>query len=310
MLPIPVIVVNGFLESGKTFFINEGLLVDAFALESRTLILACEEGEEKFDTDLLEKNNIKVHFLESEEEFNEENLKRIVDLYNPNLIIIEMNGMWDLKNLRMPDFFGVEEQATVIDSNTFNMYFTNMRERFVDMIKYSTLIVINRCADEKNAAAIKRSLKLINQVAGYILLDNDNNEMHPADDLPFDVKAETIIIPDDAYGIWYIDTFDSPDRYRGKNVEFNAMIIYSHKLPARSFVAGRVAMTCCEADKRFIGHLCKARVNPTLKDKSWARIKAKIHYARPDDYSPEQAVLEIIEINQIKEIENPEISLM
>ena len=39
-------------------------------------------------------------------------------------------------------------------------------------------------------------------------------------DLPFDVNAEVIEIPPEAYGIWYIDAMDKPDRYRGKTVSY------------------------------------------------------------------------------------------
>lgn len=308
MKQIPVIMVNGFLESGKTFFINEGLLIDAFKLESKTLILVCEEGEEEYDYNLLEKNKIKIYTLESQEEFNEENLFSIVTSYKPNLVIIEMNGMWDLKNLKMPSFFNIEEQVTVIDSNNFATYYTNMREKFVDMIKYSSLVVINRCIDGKNAATIKRNLRLINQMAGYILLDINNNEMHPEEDLPYSIEDEVIKIPDDAYGIFYIDTFDSPKRYQGKVIEFNAMVVYSYKLPARCFVAGRIALTCCEEDKQLIGHLCKINSDLTLKDRSWARIKAQVQYVYNDTYQEERAVLKVMEINQIKEIKNPILS--
>lgn len=307
-MQIPVVIVNGFLESGKTFFVNEGLLVNAFSLESKTLILLCEQGEEEYDENLLNKNNIRVCNIESEEDFNEKNLLSIVNTYKPNLIIIEMNGMWDLKNLRMPSFFNVEEQVTVIDSLNFATYFANMREKFVEMLRCSSLIVINRCVNEKTASQIKRSLRLINQNAAYVLLDKQNNEMHPVDDLPFKVDEDIIKIPDDAYGIWYIDTYDSPSRYRGKIVEFNAMVCYSHKLPPKSFVAGRIAMTCCEQDKQLIGHLCKVNTNLTLKDRSWARIKGEVFYVKDKDFEEEQAVLKVLEINQIKEINNPVLS--
>ena len=42
---IPVYMIAGFLDSGKTNFIN-GILADGFAIEDRTLLLCCEEGEE------------------------------------------------------------------------------------------------------------------------------------------------------------------------------------------------------------------------------------------------------------------------
>ena len=43
-MDIPVYLIAGFLDAGKTEFIN-GILRDGFAAEDRTLLLCCEEGE-------------------------------------------------------------------------------------------------------------------------------------------------------------------------------------------------------------------------------------------------------------------------
>ena len=48
----PVYLIAGFLDSGKTSFIN-GILSDGFAMEDRTMLLCCEEGEEAYDKKLL-----------------------------------------------------------------------------------------------------------------------------------------------------------------------------------------------------------------------------------------------------------------
>ena len=48
----PVYLIAGFLDSGKTSFIN-GILSDGFALEDRTLLLQCEEGEVEYDPKVL-----------------------------------------------------------------------------------------------------------------------------------------------------------------------------------------------------------------------------------------------------------------
>ena len=45
---IPVYVMAGFLDAGKTQFIN-GALEDGLAATDRTLLLCCEEGEEEYD---------------------------------------------------------------------------------------------------------------------------------------------------------------------------------------------------------------------------------------------------------------------
>lgn len=48
MADIPVYLVAGFLDAGKTNFIN-GILEDGFARQDPTLLLCCEEGEEEYE---------------------------------------------------------------------------------------------------------------------------------------------------------------------------------------------------------------------------------------------------------------------
>ena len=51
-MDIPVYLIAGFLDAGKTSFIN-GILQDGFAAEDRTLLLRCEEGETDYDPHVL-----------------------------------------------------------------------------------------------------------------------------------------------------------------------------------------------------------------------------------------------------------------
>ena len=48
-MPIPVYAFSGFLEAGKTKFIQETLEDERFNSGERTLVLICEEGEEEYD---------------------------------------------------------------------------------------------------------------------------------------------------------------------------------------------------------------------------------------------------------------------
>ena len=48
MMQIPVYAFTGFLDSGKTKFIQETLEDERFNAGERTLLLVCEEGEEEY----------------------------------------------------------------------------------------------------------------------------------------------------------------------------------------------------------------------------------------------------------------------
>ena len=64
-MDIPVYLVAGFLDAGKTNFIN-GILEDGFAREDKTLLLCCEEGEEEYEKKALA--NVTVVTVDDEDE--------------------------------------------------------------------------------------------------------------------------------------------------------------------------------------------------------------------------------------------------
>ena len=63
-MQIPVYLILGFLDSGKSQFIN-GVLSDGLAADHRTLLLQCEEGEVEYDPRLMK--NVSVAAVEDEE---------------------------------------------------------------------------------------------------------------------------------------------------------------------------------------------------------------------------------------------------
>lgn len=68
-LEIPVYLFMGFLEAGKTTFIQETLEEDYFNDGERTLLFACEEGMEEYDEELLKRTNTTVVYVEEQERF-------------------------------------------------------------------------------------------------------------------------------------------------------------------------------------------------------------------------------------------------
>ena len=138
----------------------------------------------------------------------------------------------------------------------------------------------------------RRTLKAMNNRCEIVFEDEEGEieEVSEAD-LPYDMSADVIEIAPRDYGIWYIDTMDKPDRYRGKVVEFTAMVLKSPNFPKNYFVPGRMAMTCCEADMTFLGYICKAREARKLETKEWVRVRARIEYEEWPDYQGTGPVL-------------------
>ena len=48
-ISVPVYLINGILESGKTSFLNFTIRQDYFQIDDLTLLITCEEGEETFE---------------------------------------------------------------------------------------------------------------------------------------------------------------------------------------------------------------------------------------------------------------------
>ena len=97
-MEVPVYLVNGFLESGKTLFIDDALKSEDFADGDKTLLIACEEGMEEYDEKQLAPLNVAIEYIEDESELNKDNLKKLCDKHKPMRIFIEFNGMWNMKN--------------------------------------------------------------------------------------------------------------------------------------------------------------------------------------------------------------------
>ena len=54
---VPVYLITGFLESGKTQFLDFTIHQEYFQIPEKTLLLVCEEGEEEYDENDLKKYN-------------------------------------------------------------------------------------------------------------------------------------------------------------------------------------------------------------------------------------------------------------
>ena len=163
---IPVVVIRGILESGKTKFIIDSLINGDFGDLGKTLIFAEEQGEEEYFEEDLKRCKANVVYIENKEDFNDKFINEKVREFKPHVIFIEANEMWDFDSIQNPPYFDVQQVMTIIDGSTFSAYFNNMRQKFNDMIKASDIVIINRCKPTPETSSFKRSVKLINpQVA-------------------------------------------------------------------------------------------------------------------------------------------------
>lgn len=292
-----VYMINGFLESGKSEFIRYTLEQPYFQIGGKTLLILCEEGEVEITQALLEKSHTVLEVIEEKEEFTTEHLIALEKKHKPERIIIEYNGMWNFKEMKLPWHWRIEQQITTIDASTFPMYYTNMKSLLAEMLRKSDLVIFNRCDGVQDLSSYKRNVKAINQKA-EIIFEDANGEVNTIleDELPYDVKKDTVELDNTGYGVWYLDCLDHAGRYENKKIVFTAMVLKPKEFPDDYFVPGRMAMTCCADDMAFIGFACQYDRTDELQDRDWVRVTATLTWEYWAGYESEGPILHALSV--------------
>ena len=302
MLEVPVYLITGVLESGKTNFIKDVLSSPDFADGSRTLLLLCEEGIEEYDEKELNRHNIEIITVDQEEDLNPRFLEKCQKKVKPVRVFVEFNGMWDARKFAenaLPKRWEVVQIITLVDASTFDGYLTNMRSLLSNIFSLTELVIFNRCTTQMDLLKYRRSVKAINQSAMLSFEDENGQQIELGKaQPPYDLNADVIEIEDVDWGIWFLDMTDNPERYQGKTVRFLGKVMIPKKFPEGSFIPGRNAMTCCANDIRYIGYICKQKgpVMVPLSQKQWVYITAKVNYEYNEGYRGEGPVLSAVKI--------------
>lgn len=298
---IPVYMINGFLESGKSSFYAYTIGQPYFQSKDTTLLILCEEGEVTFSENLLRQTRTSLEVIENEADFTPATLMALNAKYHPGRVLIEWNGMWNFKNMRLPHAWALEQQITTIDASTFGMYYSNlgMRSLLFEELKGSELVMFNRCdgMDEEELIRYKRNVKAICPQAELIFEDKEGEiDLTTEEDLPYDMSQDVITLEGMNYGIWYLDAMEHPDRYEGRKIRYTGMVGVPTGFPSGYFVPGRMAMTCCSDDMQFLGYAAQYDGAENLKERSWADITAEVHNEVFGPYDGEGIVLHVLSL--------------
>lgn len=292
---IPVYLFLGFLESGKTKFIQETLGDKRFNTGERTLLLVFEEGEEEYDTTDFAKDNIFLRVIDDKSDMTPENLQRLVDECSAERIVIEYNGMWQVTELfnAAPDGWAFYQIMCFVDSTTFAQYNSNMRSLVVDKFNVCELVVFNRFEksyDPNKFHQIVRGVSRRCEIA-YEYTDGTVAYDDIEDPLPFDIEAPHIVINDSDYALWYRDIMEEPEKYDGKTITFRAIVARNPKFPKNTLAVGRHIMTCCVDDIQYCWCVGQFDDISGIKEKSWIMLTAKIKVQRHKLYRGKGPVL-------------------
>ena len=279
MQQIPVYAFTGFLDSGKTKFIQETFEDERFNAGERTLLLVFEEGEEEYDLSTYPHKNVFVEVLD-QQTVTTKQLQTLLKKYKAERVVAELNGMQQVGDLYMkfPEGWVVAQEVMFADSTTIMAYNANMRNLVMDKLVGAQMVVFNRLekgADimpfHKLARAASRNIDIL-----YDYTDGTTQFDEIEDPLPFDINAPVICVNDQDFALWYRDVTAEPEKYDGKTVCFKAQVAMLRRDKNGMFAPGRFVMTCCVDDIQFCGIPCRYDKAAALESRSWVMLTAKI----------------------------------
>lgn len=298
MKEIPVYLFTGFLESGKTKFIQETLEDKRFNKGERTLLLVCEEGEEEYVPERFSGENFFIQYIEDTGRFTPDRLSAMVKRNKADRVVVEYNGMWQLSEFynALPDDWTVYQEMMFADSTTFINYNANMRSLVVDKLQGCELVIFNRCTDATDKMPLHKIVRGISRRAdiAYDYVDGHVEYDDIEDPLPFDIEAPVIEIGDRDFALWYRDMNEEPKKYIGKTLKFKGLVAVDGKLPKDTFVIGRHIMTCCADDIQYGGLIAVWDGASGLKTRDWITVTATLEFEYNKGYRGKGPVLHVI----------------
>ena len=279
MIQLPVYVFTGFLDSGKTKFIQETLEDPRFNAGERTLLLVFEEGEEEYDFSTYPHQNVYLEVVD-QQTVTTKDLQALVKKHKPHRVVAELNGMQLIGDIysRFPENWAIAQEVMFADSTTFLAYNANMRNLVMDKLVGGQMVVFNRLTPGQDTMPFHKIVRAANRRIDilYDYTDGTTQFDELEDPLPFDINAPVIMVNDDDYAIWYRDVTEEPLKYDGKTVSFKAQVAMLKRDKNAMFAPGRFVMTCCEEDIQFCGVPCKYEAAQSLQSRSWVAVTATI----------------------------------
>ena len=300
-MAIPVYVFTGFLDAGKTRFIQETLEDERFNAGEKTLLLVCEEGEEEYDPSTFSAPNVYIETVEDQDDLDEQKLEALRKKYRAERVCVELNGMKLISDFytKLPKSWVVYQEIMFAEAATFSLYNANMRSLVVDKVGGCEMIVFNRVDASTDKMELHKIVRAINRRCDIAYEDEAGEVEYDdiEDPLPFDINADVIEIQDDDYGIWYRDITEDMKKYSGKTVKFKAQVAHLKKREKDAFVPGRFIMTCCVDDIQFMGFVCQWPGAETLSQRDWVWVTAKISLRYHKMYQDMGPVLTALEVS-------------
>lgn len=304
---IPVYIFTGFLDSGKTTFIQGTLEDERFNDGTPMLLIVCEEGEEEYDPTRYPHDCVTKVVFGDEQFLTPDRLEAARRRAGADRVLVEYNGMWMLDPLfrAFPEGWLVAQEITFADAATYPSYNANMRNLVYDKLKTCDVVNFNRMTDSTDKMELHRIVRSVGRRTD-ILYDYGDDRVEPddiEDPLPFDIDAPVVEIEDKDFALFYSDMMEKLEKYDGKTVRFKGFLGHDPSLPRDTFVAGRHVMACCAEDVQYAGILCVWKKAKDVENASWGIVEAKIKIEKNKVYSGPGPVLYVNSVTPAAEPE-------
>ena len=272
---------TGFLDSGKTSFINDTITTTDFCEGEKSLLIVSEQGEVEYNQEKIESFNCDIVYVTSEDQWTYDFFEELKVKYNPTQVLVELNGMFNVNRFlacSLPDEWEVVQVLTTINAQTFGLYIQNMRSLLFQHVVHTDLLIFNRINDSIKKSFLRNNIKAINSTCQIIYEKEDGTINTLEDDeLPFDISSDELEILDHDFGLFCMDALDHP---------------------------GRLAMVCCEEDTSLIGMVCEHPASKQLIPDEWIQVKGKIELEYDNEIGGDVCILKVEELKVVPPLKN------
>ena len=103
---------------------------------------------------------------------------------------------------------------------------------------------------------------------------------------------EVTEIPDNDFGVFYVDAMDHPEHYEGKVLHMQLVMFRSKKW--NTPCPGRFAMVCCAEDIQFLGMVAKGEALDPHQDRQWIEVTVRMEVGEHKAYKGKGPVMNVL----------------
>lgn len=210
--------------------------------------------------------------------------KKLSEFINPNINILVKFTVLFFITLALILIFQMK--------NLFNVKKKN-RSYILYIIPMIAAFVVFNMQGEK-----KYSLEDTNNIKGIILHDSKEVTLDKEHNNNYNLNNEKIQITDENY-IYFLDCiYNDFDKIKDKTIVINGFLYKDKSLKDNEFALVRILMSCCSADTKTLGIICKANEKALYNNYTWLSIEGNLEKVENGEI--------ILKANKITKIVKPE----